>query len=191
MRRTAFVLLVTAALALAGCSDDDEPAEPEPPAADTAEERLETTARIGEVVGGDLSKKEQGQLVDRVAEVVDDWIDAAYVGGDYPRTDFDGAFREFTDGAADLAADQPKVMSNAAVGADVEEVAATRREVTVDVLAPKGDPAGATARVTLVMDLAGEKEWTDRVTGRLLLTPAGGGWQVFGFDIERNEVRGR
>jgi hypothetical protein len=128
--------------------------------------------------------------VAEVAEVVDRWLDAAYVAGDYPRSDFGDAFPGFTKGAAALAARQPTLMSNEAVGEDVDEVTATRRVVSVDLLAPKGKPAGATAHVNLVIELAGDKERTDQIRGRLVLTRSGSGWQVFGFDIERGEVRG-
>ena len=81
-------------------------------------------------------------------------------------------------------------MSNEAVGDEVDAVTATRRVVRVDVLAPKGKAAGATAHVNLVIELAGKVERTDQIRGRVVLTRAKSGWRVFGFDIERGEVKG-
>jgi len=190
----ALAFLLAPALALTACTGDDDgdgSGGGDGPA--TGKDRLATTARVGQVVGGRLAAQPRQRLVKEVTAVVDEWIDGAYVGGDYPRTDFDGAFRAFTDGAGRLAAAQPKVMSNQAVGKQVETVTATRRTVWIDVLAPGGRPAGVTARVTLVVDLEGEDiDRTDKVSGRLMLSPDGkGGWEVFGFDVRRGEMRKR
>jgi len=186
------ILALTLVLGLSGCSDSDD----EEPDVKTSEQGTEgaapgidTRVEVGEVAGK-LAKGPAREVAADVAKVVDRWLDAAYVGGDYPRSDFGDAFPGFTKGAAALASRQPGLMSNKAVGEDVEEVTATRRVVSVDVLAPKGKVAAATAHVNLVIDLTGDKERTDQIRGRLVLTRSGDGWQVFGFDIERGEVRG-
>ena len=192
--RTVAALLLVPALVLGGCTGDDGVGSDDESrvGAGGGEDRLTTTARIGQVAGGSLADQPRQRLVEEVTAVVDDWIDAAYVVGDYPRSDFDAAFRAFTDGAARLAADRPEVMSNQAVGERVDTVTATRRTLFVDVLAPQGRPAGVTARVTVVVDLDGELDRTDKIWGRLMLTPDGkGGWTVFGFDVRRSEMRGR
>ena len=75
-------------------------------------------------------------------------------------------------------------MSNTAVADRVDSVTAKRRVVRVDVLAPKGEAAGATAHVNLVID-RGRAARTDQIRGRVLLTRSKSGWRVFGFDIER------
>lgn len=184
-------VLVPLALVLSGCSGDDEPAEEAAPSQEaTAEDALATTVRVGEVTGR-MGKDRARRTADAVADVVDGWLDRAYVAGDYPRDDFADAFRGFTGDAARLAERQGGLMSNAALGERVEGVTATRRVVEVDLLAPRGRPAGATAHVNLVLELVGEVERTEQVRGRLLLTPRGDGWRVFGFDVERGEVRGR
>ena len=199
MRRTpaavpilALILALILVLGLSGCSGSDD----EEPDAKTSEQGtagtapgIDTRVEVGEVAGK-LAKGPAREVAADVAKVVDRWLDAAYVGGDYPRSDFGDAFPGFTKGAATLASRQPDLMSNKAIGDDVDEVTATRRVVRVDVLAPKGKAAGATAHVNLVIDLVGDQERTDQIRGRVVLTRSQGGWQVFGFDIERGEVRG-
>ncbi|WP_183095194.1 hypothetical protein [Nocardioides stalactiti] len=191
----ALVLALFMALGLAGCSGEDDTADT--PEADATRSEsfvgeapgIRTRVEVGEIVGR-LPKRPATAAAAEVAEVVDDWIDGAYVGGDYPRNSFGDAFAGFTDGASRLAADQSGLLSNAVVGEKVDTVTATRRVVRVDLLAPKGKLAGATAHVNLVFDLSGDVDRTDQVRGRLLLTHSRRGWQVFGFDIERGEVKG-
>lgn len=191
MLRTPAAVLILA-LCLSGCSggDDDEPDANTPEGgSSTTSPGIDSRVEVGEVAGK-LAKAPAREVAADVAEVVDRWLDAAYVGGDYPRSDFGNAFPGFTKDAAALASRQPGLMSNKAVGADVEEVKATRRVISVDLLAPKGKVAAATAHVNLVFDLTGDKARTDQIRGRVVLTRSKGGWQVFGFDIERGEVRG-
>jgi hypothetical protein len=182
-----------AAGGLAGCSGDDEP-EPAPSStpAETGA-RVETTARLGEIVGR-LPKPQRQRALTSVTAVVDGWMDAAYVEGDYPRTDFAEAFPGFTRGAAALATKQAATLSNAGVGKRVETVDVLQRRVSVDLLSARGRPVGATARVVLVIDLTGDVERRDRIRGRVVLTPAKGsthGWRVFAFDVARDQVRSK
>lgn len=182
--------LAAVLLATSACSGDepkDDSDEPRGTATtESATPALETTASIGEVVGK-LGKKNRKHLVDKVAAMVDQWIDAAYVGGDYPRDDFGGSFSVFTQDAAALAEKQSGVMSNAAIGEDIDTVEATKRIVKVDVLAAEGRPVGVTARLRLVMEIDGGDR-KEQVRGRLVLTKAASGWQVFGFDVTRGKV---
>lgn len=181
-----------AAVALAlmtGCSDGDGPptgGEQTPPT-EATDERVETDATVGKVVGK-LGDPGRTQVLQEVTSVVDGWVDAAYVDGDYPRSDFGDAYPGFTKGAARLAAKQPATMSNAKVGDRVESVDVLKRSVRVDVLAPHRKPAGATARVKVVVELHGDVERRDRISGRVLLTPAEKGWKVFGFEVRRDQV---
>ncbi len=181
-------------LGLAGCSggdDDEEPgAGPSNDGSSTTKEPgIATLVEVGAVVGK-LGKGPAHDVAEDVADVVDTWLDAAYVGGDYPRSDFGDAFPGFTKGAATLASRQAGLMSNEGVGRKVEGVTATRRLVRVDLLAPNGKAAGATAHVNLVIKLTGDVDRTDQIRGRVVLTRSDNGWRVFGFDIERGEVRG-
>ena len=173
---------------LGACSDDGSDAGPGDDSAAPAEASpgIRTTVAIG-TVSGRLAKKERARLRRQVGAAVDRWIDAAYVGGDYPRTDFSRAFRGFSKDAAALAQRDRRLMSNAAVGERVESVTATARKLTIDVLAARGRAVGATGRFVLVLDLTGEVQRTDRIAGRLFLSPPGG-WQVFGYDVKRGRV---
>jgi hypothetical protein len=178
---------------LTACSGDDakEPDQRTTSSGGAATDHrgIDTRVEVG-AVEGRLGKGPARDVAAKVAKVVDGWIDAAYVGGDYPRSDFGKAYPGFTSGAAALAAKQKALMSNATVGGKVDGVTAVRRVVSVDLLAPKGKAAGATAHVNLVIKLTGGIERTDQVRGRLVLTPTKDGWRIFGFDIERGEVKG-
>lgn len=180
-------------LGLAGCSGDDEK-EPDREGAPGSTSTdpgsgLATRVEVGAVVGK-LGKGPARKLAAQVAGVVDEWLEAAYVGGDYPRSDFGDAFPGFTKDAAGLASREKGLMSNAGIGGDIDAVTATRRAVRVDLLAPKGKAAGATAHVNLVIEITGEIERTDQIRGRVVLTPSQDGWRIFGFDIERGRARG-
>lgn len=180
-------------LGLAGCSggDDEEPEGERSTSGAPIEHRgIDSRVDVGEIAGK-LGKRPARKVAADVAQVVDRWLDAAYVGGDYPRSKFGDAFPGFTKDAARLAARQGTLMSNERVGERIDGVTATRRVIRVDLLAPRGKPAGATAHVNLVIDLSGDVERTDQIRGRVVLTRSKSGWRVFGFDIARGEVRGR
>lgn len=190
----AAALVLGVVMGVTGCSGDDS-GQPDDDGtsgasgAPTEHQGIDTRVEVG-AVEGHLGKGPARDVAADVAKVVDRWLDAAYVGGDYPRTDFGDAYPGFTPDAAALAAKQKALTSNATVGGKVDEVTAVRRVVSVDLLAPKGKAAGATAHVNLVIKLSGDLTRTDQVRGRLALTPTKGGWRVFGFDIERGEVKG-
>lgn len=179
-----------AVLALGGCSGGDDTSSsgaPEP--SGHAAEEVPADARLGKVRGR-LGPAKADAVLAAVSEAVEAWVAGAY-GGDYPRTDFATAFAGFTPDARRLAQRRPEVMSNAAVGGDLDAVEVTERRIRVDVLGVDGRAAGATARVRIGLRLSGGSGGAERdesVSGRLLLTPVkGGGWQVFGFDVSRGE----
>ncbi|HWI42304.1 MAG TPA: hypothetical protein VNS81_01690 [Nocardioides sp.] len=178
-------LVASAALALAGCSSgDDDSSEKGGSANHRATAEAPTNAKLGKVEGP-LKRARAERVSVAVTGVVEDWLDGAY-GGSYPRTDFGSAFADFTKGARALASKQPGIMSNARVGSRVTGADFAQRVVRVDVVGPKGKPAGATARFRATVELAG-LDRTDEVAGRLMLTPTKGGWKVFGFDVRRDE----
>lgn len=190
---TAISLAVLLVASLSACSGDDD-GEPEPGGPDAsagadveAPAPVETVATMGEVVGK-LSGPRRARLTSHVTEVVDAWIDAAYLG-DYPRTDFDDAFPGFSDGAAEDARTDGALMSNAPLGPDLDEVVALQRRLTIDALAPGGRAVGVTARVVLTMRLSGEVDRKERVGGSLFMTYRDGDWQVFGYDVTRGRAR--
>lgn len=146
---------------------------------------LPTTTTISTVTGK-LTDRRRQQLKRSVARTVDGWLDAAYVGGDYPRRGgFRKAFPGFGSGAKDRARRDLALMTNVRVAQRISRVDVRRRELRLDVLAVRGRAAGVTARVLLVFDTRGRVQRRDRVQGRLHLTWRNGGWQVFGYDIAR------
>lgn len=191
-RATAVAVVATVLLTGAGCTSSSDGSGPSTPSAApsdaTASPPLATRSRVG-VVTGKLPQDRATRVVDEVTGVVDGWLDAAYVGGDYPRTDFRDAFPGFTRGAVARARSDRKLMSNADIGADVSSVAATRRRVSVDLLATRGRVRAATAHVRLVFRTEGGLASKVRVVGRLFLVrDAGGAWQVFGYDMTKGAV---
>ena len=188
------VLLVLAlAVTLAACSGDssDPSARPGDPgtsepagATDAPAPPVETEAAMGRVTG-QLPQEKRSKVRDQVAHAVDAWFDAAYVGGDYPRDDFADAWPGFTTGAQAEAQGDKALMSNQDIGADIAGVEATARKVTVDVLAVKGKPSGATARFVLKFRTDGDVQRKVEVRGRLFLTPEADGWHIFGYDVTK------
>lgn len=186
--------LLTLSLATTACSGGSDSSGATPgdgSSSTTAVEEpppLTTTATLGQVTGK-LPKAKRGAVRRQVAKVVDGWFDAAYVGGDYPRNDFAAAWSGFTPGAAVDAQGDTKLLSNADIGATIDAVEATTRDVTVDVLAVKGKAAGATARIVLRFKTSGDTQRKVVVRGRLFLTPGAGGWQIFGYDVTKGRGR--
>ena len=188
------VLLVLAlAVTLAACSGDssDPSAAPGDPgtseaarATDAPAPPVETEAAMGRVTG-QLPQEKRSKVRDQVAHAVDAWFDAAYVGGDYPRDDFADAWPGFTTGAQAEAQGDKALMSNQDIGADIAGVEATARKVTVDVLAVRGKPSGATARFVLKFRTDGDVQRKVEVRGRLFLTPEADGWHIFGYDVTK------
>ncbi len=177
------------ALGVAGCtSDDPGSADPQQSRAGTtfgadAAPPLATTASVGEVTGR-LERARRARVKQRVTEVVDRWLDRAYVGGSFPRNDFRKAFTGFTAGAAAEARRDLALMSNKPIGRKVEAVRATNRRLRIDVLAARGRAVGVTARVVLDFETSGRVSRSERVAGRLYLTWRDG-WKVFAYDLTR------
>ena len=188
-------VLLTLAPGVTACSDDPQDtahapaagsttgATPSPtptPAAEPAPLRVE----IGRLVGR-LPGPRRTTVRRQVGRVVDGWWDAAYLGGDYPRTAFPAAFPGFTGGAEDRARSDKALMTNADVGDRLDAVVATRRRVLLDVLATGGYPRSATARFELRFRATGARARRVTVAGRLFLTHGPGGWHVFGYDVTK------
>ncbi|MBC9733193.1 hypothetical protein [Nocardioides marmotae] len=198
LARTATALTLSLALAwgATACSGDgDEPAgdrtagQRHTTAAPAPEGPLPTTTTIGRVTGR-LAADRRRPLKRQVARVVDGWLDAAYVGGDFPRVGgFRQAFPGFSSGAKDEARRDLRLMTNVGIAGRITGVDVRRRELRLDVLAVRGRPAGVTARVLLVFETEGDVRRRDRVAGRLYLTWRNGGWQVFGYDVSRGRAR--
>jgi len=179
---------------VSGCSDDPRPvpaaesdppsaAAPVPPEPTPVVPAVRTKIRRGEITGR-LPVKRRKRLVKEIAGVTDRWLDAAYVEGSYPRTNFKKAFPGFTSGATRSARRDRTLMTNADLGKRIDEVRVKRRTVTVDLLAVGGEARAATARVHLAFATKGVQHRV-QVTGRLFLTQKDGRWRVFGYDVSK------
>ena len=182
----ATLLVLLLAVSLGGCSggEDRHPAaRPSTRGGDPTTLHLRampTTLRTG-VVTGRLPRADRQRVVRAVGRVVDGWIDAAYLGGDYPRRDFRRAFPGFTAGARRLALADRSLMTNQDIGRRIDGVRPVRRVVDVDVLAAHGHAVGATARVRIGFRTTGALTRRYLVRARLALSHTDG-WQVFGYD---------
>jgi len=169
-RRTSTVaVLLVLGLAAGACTGDGDDSssgdatESSSPTSQPAPE-VAIRARVG-TVAGELPRARRRVVARQVGAVVDDWFDAAYVGGDYPRTDFRYAWPGFTAGARRLAVRQRGIMSNDRIGGRIDGVQAMVKTAQLDVLSPKRRPAAATARVRLVFRTSGER--AQRVARRI------------------------
>jgi len=186
----AVAALVAVALGAGGCSgsDTERPASASAsPSAATATAPPAVTTRIawGKLVGR-LPADRRHRLARDVRTVVDGWVDAAYLAGDYPRTDFSGSWPGFTRGAALQARRDADLTSNRDLGASIDGVEPQQRALTLDVVSARGRPVGVTAHVGVRFATTGAEPQTVKVAGRLFLTPTRQGWQVFGYDVRKD-----
>jgi hypothetical protein len=195
LRRAAAATVATTLLALTGCSGDggdngdngDPTTGDQSSASPSGPPPLPTHTTMG-VVSGKLSDETRARIKAKITTVVDDWFDAAYVGGDWPRSEIGTAYPHFSGRAAQDAERDAGLMSNARIADRVDSVEATKRRLRIDVLAVKRRAVGVTARFVLAMKLAGEVNRAERVAGSLFLTWRDGGWQVFGYDVQRGKA---
>ena len=202
LARAGLVLLTSAALltAAAGCTDDAAPSasssarssasSAEPTATPTPVPASVPLKVVVTRVSGKLPAASRPALEANVGRTVSAYVDAAFLGGDYPRSDFSGSFGTFTPGAAQDARRDQDLLTNAPLGPSTESVRATRRTAYLSVLAPYKVAAGVTAKVDLVflVDRGDRPAQRVRLAGRLLLTRADsdGQWAVFGYDLHRS-----
>ena len=190
----AAAVLVVLALAAGGCSSSESSGPHAGPTSGGSDvggaQQVASTLVLGQVAGTvhqpnkRIFKKHRKQVLERVGRAVDTWIDGGFVGVSYPRSDFKSAFAAFTKPAKHDARQQMKLMTNWKLRKKIDGVDVKKRKVAVDVLAPHGRPAGATARVDLVFTTTGHTRQKVTVTGRLFLGPDDhGSWRVFGYDV--------
>jgi len=188
-RTSTAAALLALALAAGACSGDDggDKAAVPPTTETTAQPAPEVEVQSRVVtVAGKLPTRKRRVVARDVGSVVDLWFEAAYLGGDYPRTQFGDSWPGFTGGAQKLARQRKRLTSNYLLGDTIDGVTPVRKVVRVDVFSPDKRPAGATARFRLVYDTTGDSARRVKVNGRLVLTRANGRWKVFGFDIARS-----
>ena len=183
------VLALALAAGTTACSDDGSGDGPgaAPPAQSTDDGtsfRIETVTTLGRVVGR-VPAQQRERVPEAVSDVVQRWFDRAYLGGDYPRSDFGDVFPGFTTRAEAEARRDRALMSNATIGDRVEEVTPTRSRVRVDLLAVRRHVVAATARFRLSFQTEGDVSRKDVVDGRLRLVRKDGRWRIFAYDVSR------
>jgi hypothetical protein len=191
-RRVAAAL---AALVLAGaltaCSGDEEDTEPDAAgpgsaATDPAPVVTETTLRS---LPAGFGAEQRAALKASIDGVVDPWFDGGYLGA-FPRTDWAPAFSGFTRrAAADAAGRDVALLTNQAIGDQIESATATMRRVKAEVFVRDGEAQGATAYVTLDFDTTGTLAESRRVRGKLYLVNEQGTWKAFGYDVDEAVAR--
>jgi hypothetical protein len=190
----AAALLTAVALALSGCSSSDSSAPSAAPPSSSgtahADTQMASKVVIGSVAGTvhRSSRKQfaahRKRLETLVGGAVDGWLDGGFVGVGYPRDSFPGAFRTFTPEARREAQHDQRLMTLWSLRHRISGLTTLRRLVTIDVLAPQGRAAGATARVDLRFRTHGHVAKKIEVKGRLFLAKdAHGQWRIFGYDV--------
>jgi hypothetical protein len=142
-------------------------------------------------VSGKLTEEERTALAANVRRTIAAYVEAAFLGGSYPRGDFTDSFGTFTSGAARSARRDRELLTNQRLGPSTESVRAVRRTAFLSVLAPYEVAAGVTANVDLelVVRRSGGPSERVRLKGRLLLTRnADNGWSIFGYDVSRSDT---
>lgn len=133
---------------------------------------------------GVLDPTHEAKVVEGVTGAIDPWFDEAFLG-DFPRSDFSGAFVAFTqDAAADAQQRDLDLLTNAGISDQIDTATATNRRVRLDVFAPDGHPRGVTANFVLDFDTTGDLEQHLRVHGALYLAKDKGEWKVFGYSVD-------
>lgn len=181
-------MLLCLSLGVSACNDDaeggDAGSQPPLPSGDPSTFQIETTTTMGQVVGR-LSKPDRKRLSESITPVVQRWFNAAYVGGDYPRSDFRDAFPGFTSGARTEARHDLALMSNDSIGGRISGVTPKTSEIALDVLAVHRKAVAVTARFRLAFKTKGDLERRVGIRGRLLLTRAKPGWRIFAYHVAK------
>ncbi|WP_114422170.1 hypothetical protein [Nocardioides houyundeii] len=191
LRATIPLLLCLALMgAAAGCTGSGTDGDAGAPAASeaTTEPSVAVPARATKVLMGQVVGPIPGArlraLRHQVTPVIDEWLDTAFVGGEWPRT-VTGAFAGFTPAAARAARRDRRLVSGADLAARIDSVQVTKRAVRYDVLAVGRRPVGVTARITLDYRTDGEVRTKVLLRGRVSLTKVGDDWKVFAYDLTK------
>ncbi len=184
------VLALCVALGASACSGDGGSpsgagsSAPPLPTEEPDTFQIKTVTTWG-AVAGDLPREQRRRTQAAVTRLVQGWFNAAYVGGDWPRSSFRNAFPGFTPRARDEARRDQLLMTNKALGPKVTDVVPTASRIRLDVLAVRKRAVGATARFVLGFRTKGDRVQKVTVTGRLLLSRKPAGWRIFGFDVAK------
>lgn len=166
---------------VSGCSGDDgDNDSPDPKGGGNEQPEVTIVARPG-VVTGKLPQARAANVSEKVCQVVDTWLDAAYLD---PATAFAGRKHPgFTKDLTVQARKDAATTSSRSLKGTVDSMTATRKAVRVDIFSPDRKPSGATARYRLVFTTAGEADSRYVARGVLNLSPGKNhGWRVFAYD---------
>ena len=190
-RRAGLVLALVLALTGTACSTGSDPsASPQRLSRSDAQVSLAshppvaTTTKIHRVHGR-LPDQRRKAVRRQVGVVVDRWWDAAFLGGTYPRSRFPDAFPGFTRSAERRARSDKALLTNQTRAPHIDAVTATRRTVSLDILATDKQARAVTAHFVLRFDSDGDRAGTTTVRGRLFLTRTRGAWRIFGYDVAK------
>jgi len=189
-RRYVAVLATLVALSVTGCSGDDEPDPSSDPSGSLAEPSDAPTLEIEPIVVsgtivGRLPRKDRGRVESVVSRTAVGFLEAAYLAGDYPRSDFSGTFPGFTTGAAAVARRDRNLLTNQRIGERIDSVTPTLLRVKVDLLAVGKRAVAATAHVKLRFRTSGKVTKRVSVQGELRLTKRDGDWKIFAYDLTK------
>jgi hypothetical protein len=176
------VIAVSVIATVGGCTKKEVPPPP-PPA------RPSTTPTAGPAPSSDLtvsldapgmSPAGSAALRQAVGAVVGRWLEAAYLSGPVGAHPGAERFPGFTAGAARSAARHPGELTNAALGAKAEGLAATMRTVKASAYVAGKQAQGVVADVTMT---ASGPQAKLKVRGSVDLTRAGDSWRIFGYHV--------
>lgn len=139
-------------------------------------------------VSGQLSSHARRALEANLKPVLARYLDSAYLGGGYPRSDFSKAYGSFTPAVRSQARHDGWLLTNSSLGPTTTAVTPRRQAAYLSVLAPYKVAAGVTARLDLryVADRGDHPAKAVTVKGRLMLTRHGDGWAIFAYDLSRS-----
>lgn len=170
-----------------------DPAHPTQPAATPTEDPIVTNVAVGKVTGK-LVEPQASEVTAELGGLVRDYLEWAYLG-DYPRTDWSTPPPGFTARAGTLfLKDMRKLpgLTNQPRGASLTKVSQVTENITLDVLAPRSELAGATGRYTISFqadDASGSTVVTAQ--GRLIMAVVDGSWQIVGYYAGESQEGGQ
>lgn len=194
-RLSATCAAVVLAASLAGCTgggDDATEASSEPTSTEPTASLSKPDADLKVVVRSmaRIKPADRARVKAAIAAPIQQWLDGAFVGGDYPRNTYDEGFTSWTGDATALARRDRDTTTNAALGPAVVDVVADEQIANLYVYANHGVAGGATARLRLRLTQEKEtgelvKTWT---SGSVYLSRTPAGWKIFGYDLSRRVV---
>ena len=164
------------------CTPTDESDPPGQSDPDNA--ALTVTTKGAGRMGDDL----RAQMEAEVSDVLAGYVVGGFLG-DYPREDFVDAFADFTSRATQFAAADIDVLT-ASRFEDASAVTATALDAKLYFFVRGQAVVGASAYVDFDFDVDGDDDagsTTASLTGRFSLGHTDDGWQVFGYDVLRDD----